>query len=165
MALGQNIKALRTLLGTSRPELATAIGLDPQKGQQRIYALEERDSSKSDLAPALATHFGVSLRALIEDDLSGIDRDAYSQMVKDTQDGLHTLVEEVGDVLGNAVRNLSPGTMKLVKELMDAEYSGELTVEIVNALQQVLDMGLQLKRKLNDADADRDIEHVKHLTG
>lgn len=104
MALGQNIKALRTLLGTSRPELATAIGLDPQKGQQRIYALEERDSSKSDLAPALATHFGVSLRALIEDDLSGIDRDAYSQMVKDTQDGLHTLVEEVGDVLGNAVR-------------------------------------------------------------
>lgn len=165
MALGHNIKALRTLLGQSRPDLANALGLDPQKGQQRIYALEERDSSKSDLAPALATHFAVPLHTLIEDDLTGIDRETYAHLVTETQDGLHKLVEEDGDVLGNAVRNLSPRAMRLVQELINAEYSGELTEEMVDAMQTVLEMALQLKRKITNAEADSDIEHVKHLTG
>lgn len=165
MALGRNIKALRTLVGMSRPELAAALGLDPQKGQQRIYALEERDSSKSDLAPALATHFGVKLRALLEDDLALIDRAVYSRMVEQTQNDLHKLVEEEGDVLGNAVRGLSPTSKHLVQQLIDAEYSGELTDGMVEALQKTLDVALELKRALNTAESDRDLEHVKQMTG
>jgi transcriptional regulator with XRE-family HTH domain len=165
MALGRNIKALRTLVGLSRPELAAALGLDPQKGQQRIYALEERDSSKSDLAPALATHFAVKLHALLEDDLTLIDRAVYSHMVEQTQNDLHKLVEEEGDVLGNAVRGLSPGSKRLVQQVIDAEYSGELTEGMVEALQKTLDVALELKRALNTAESNRDLEHVKQMTG
>lgn len=165
MALGRNIKTLRNLLGITRPELAHALGLDPQKGQQRIYALEERDSSKSDLAPALSTHFAVPLHMLLEEDLTDIDKAAYSKIVDETQDGLHTLVEEVGDVIGTAVRSLSPKSKQLVESIVDAEYSGELTEATIEALIQMLSVSVELKRALNNADSDRDLEHVKRLTG
>jgi len=165
MALGRNIKALRTLLGYSRPQLAEALGLDPQKGQQRIYALEERDSTKSDLAPALSTFFAVKLHALLEDDLTLIDRAIYSGMVDETQNDLHKLVEEDGDVLGVSVRNLSPATKHLVQQLIDAEYGGELTESMIVALQKTLDVTLELKRALVSAESDGDLEHVRKLTG
>lgn len=165
MALGRNVKALRTLLGLSRPELAVALGLDPQKGQQRIYALEERDSSKSDLAPALATHFGVKLLALLQDDMTLYDRRAYSALVEETHGDLHKLVEEDGDTLGNAVRALPPETKRLVQTLIDAEYSGELTDTIVETLQKTLDLTLDLKRAATRVEADSDLEHAKRLAG
>ncbi|AOJ69155.1 MULTISPECIES: helix-turn-helix transcriptional regulator [Burkholderia] len=70
MALGKNIARLRALTGETRPDLARAIGIE---SQQPIYALETRDSSRSDLAPKLARHFRVGLNVLLEDDLTHLD--------------------------------------------------------------------------------------------
>lgn len=67
MALGKNVEHLRTLRSMSRGAVARAIGLDDD---QPIYALEKRDSKRSNLAPALAKLFEVSLEALLEEDLS-----------------------------------------------------------------------------------------------
>lgn len=67
MALGKNVEHLRTLRAMSRGAVARAIGLEDD---QPIYALEKRDSKRSNLAPALAKLFQVSLEALLEDDLS-----------------------------------------------------------------------------------------------
>ncbi|AOJ07616.1 helix-turn-helix transcriptional regulator [Burkholderia mayonis] len=70
MALGKNVARLRTLTGETRPDLARAIGIE---SQQPIYALESRDSSRSDLAPKLAKHFRVDLNVLLEADLTRLD--------------------------------------------------------------------------------------------
>ncbi|AIO67275.1 helix-turn-helix transcriptional regulator [Burkholderia oklahomensis] len=70
MALGKNVARLRTLTGETRPDLARAIGIE---SQQPIYALESRDSSRSDLAPKLAKHFQIDLNVLLEDDLTHLD--------------------------------------------------------------------------------------------
>src|SRR5579871_1759092 len=67
MALGKNIEHLRKAAGMNRTELARKIGLD---NSQAIYALETRDSARSDYAPALAKVFGVSLDALLSQDLT-----------------------------------------------------------------------------------------------
>jgi transcriptional regulator with XRE-family HTH domain len=67
MALGKNIEHLRTLLGFSRGVVARSIGLDDD---QPLYALEKRDSRRSNLAPALAKFFNVPLEALLEHDLT-----------------------------------------------------------------------------------------------
>lgn len=67
MALGKNIAHLRKTAGMTRPELARRIGLD---NAQVIYALETRDSARSDYAPALAAALGVPLEALLTQDLT-----------------------------------------------------------------------------------------------
>ncbi|QBP10448.1 hypothetical protein [Cupriavidus metallidurans] len=69
MALGKNIEHLRNLRGMSRGTVARGIGLDDD---QPIYALEKRDSKRSNLAPALAKLFAVSLESLLEDDLTSL---------------------------------------------------------------------------------------------
>ena len=65
--LGHNVLHLRKLLDLTRPEIARAIGIDDD---QQIYALEARNSSRSDLAPQLADFFGVDLETLLTQDLS-----------------------------------------------------------------------------------------------
>jgi transcriptional regulator with XRE-family HTH domain len=72
MALGRNIRRLRDLLGETRPALARAIGI---ASQQPIYALEMRDSVRSDLAPVLAKHYGLDLEVLLTHDLSMLSAD------------------------------------------------------------------------------------------
>lgn len=69
MALGKNVEHLRTLRAMSRGAVARAIGLEDD---QPIYALEKRDSKRSNLAPALAKLFSVSLESLLEDDLTSL---------------------------------------------------------------------------------------------
>lgn len=69
MALGKNIKHLRELKGLARIDLARAAGKDDD---QPIYALEKRDSTKSDMAPDLAKFFGVDLEILTREDLTGL---------------------------------------------------------------------------------------------
>lgn len=69
MALGKNIEHLRALHGMSRGAVARAIGLDDD---QPIYALEKRDSKRSNLAPALAKLFRVGLEELLSDDLTSL---------------------------------------------------------------------------------------------
>lgn len=69
MALGKNVEHLRNLRAMSRGAVARAIGLDDD---QPIYALEKRDSKRSNLAPALAKLFGVGLESLLEDDLTSL---------------------------------------------------------------------------------------------
>lgn len=53
----------------SRGAVARAIGLEDD---QPIYALEKRDSKRSNLAPALAKLFAVSLESLLQDDLTAL---------------------------------------------------------------------------------------------
>lgn len=72
MALGKNVEHLRTLHSMSRGAVARAIGLEDD---QPIYALEKRDSKRSNLAPALAKLFQVSLESLLSDDLTSLSAD------------------------------------------------------------------------------------------
>lgn len=60
MALGHNVKRLRLARGESFKAVGEAVGTDAQA----IQALEKRNSKKSSFAPALATHFNVSLEEL-----------------------------------------------------------------------------------------------------
>jgi SOS-response transcriptional repressor LexA/DNA-binding XRE family transcriptional regulator len=69
MALGKNIEYLRTLMGMKRPDVARGIGVD---NDQAIYAIESRDSRRSEFAPELARFFGVPLDALLEENLVGM---------------------------------------------------------------------------------------------
>lgn len=72
MALGKNVEHLRNLRSMSRGAVARAIGL---VDDQPIYALEKRDSKRSNLAPALAKLFHVSLESLLGDDLTSLSGD------------------------------------------------------------------------------------------
>lgn len=67
MALGKNIEHLRKLSGYTRRSVARGIGLEDD---QALYALESRDSARSEFAPALARFFSVDLEALITRDLT-----------------------------------------------------------------------------------------------
>lgn len=69
MALGKNIEHLRNELKLTRIAVAKAIGRDDD---QAIYALETRDSNRSDMAPALAKFFEVDLEALVTQNLVGM---------------------------------------------------------------------------------------------
>ncbi|MFC7515064.1 helix-turn-helix transcriptional regulator [Herbaspirillum sp. GCM10030257] len=67
MALGKNVEHLRKLAGLTRQAVAKGIGIE---GDQAIYALESRDSARSEFAPALAKFFSVDLDALITRDFT-----------------------------------------------------------------------------------------------
>jgi SOS-response transcriptional repressor LexA len=76
MALGKNIEHLRTQAGLGRPDLARRI--DPDNAvqlAQAIYALETRDSVRSEYATALAEVFQVSLRALLDENMTDLSLD------------------------------------------------------------------------------------------
>lgn len=70
MALGKNVQHLRKLAGLPRKTVARAIGLEED---QAIYAMETRDSVRSEFAPALAKYFGLSLEVLLTKDLTELD--------------------------------------------------------------------------------------------
>lgn len=69
MALGKNIQYLRELSGLTRIAVARGVGKD---NDQPIYALETRDSSRSDMAVDLAGFFKVDLQVLLTHDLAGM---------------------------------------------------------------------------------------------
>lgn len=80
MALGKNIQHLRKLKKLSRPKLAAAIGL---QNDQAIYALEKRDSVRSELTPGLAAYFQVPMEILVTQDLSTMSLEEISKLVDD----------------------------------------------------------------------------------
>lgn len=103
MALGKNVEHLRNLRAMSRGAVARAIGLDDD---QPIYALEKRDSKRSNLAPSLAKLFSVSLESLLEDDLTSLtaaelnSSPRHQVRVQDKADDsarLAAIYEELGD--------------------------------------------------------------------
>lgn len=67
--LGHNVKHLRELLKLPRSAVAAGIGIDDD---QAIYALESRNSVRSEFAPALAVYFSVDLAILTTEDLTGL---------------------------------------------------------------------------------------------
>lgn len=61
MKFGGRIKAEREARKWSQKQLALKAGLPPDSGQQTVAILEERDSSRSTYAPALARALGLTL--------------------------------------------------------------------------------------------------------
>lgn len=116
MALGKNIKHLRELTLISRPALAKAIGAE---SQQLIYALESRDSKRSELATKLSEHFGVAVATLLEADLTGIDKKELRALQKTYQESYRVAVSPSSLAL-LAKYNGSPAVVrKAIDDLCD----------------------------------------------
>lgn len=77
MALGKNVQHLRKLAGVPRKAVARAIGLEED---QAIYAMETRDSVRSEFAPALAKYFELSLETLLTQDLTEMSGEEIEAM-------------------------------------------------------------------------------------
>jgi phage repressor protein C with HTH and peptisase S24 domain len=80
MSLGKNVKRLRELSGIALEPLAEMLGLERAAGRQKIYAMEKRDSKKSDIAGLLAHQFGISMESLLQDDLSTLTFPEWEKM-------------------------------------------------------------------------------------
>lgn len=66
MTLGQNIKKMRSDRGWTLADLSERSGVDVGT----IHALEQRNSGRSKFAPALARAFGISLEAMLDDQIA-----------------------------------------------------------------------------------------------
>ncbi|MGF6764027.1 transcriptional regulator with XRE-family HTH domain [Paraburkholderia sp. GAS33] len=126
MALGKNVQRLRELLEMTRPQFAEALGLD-HNGPQKIYALETRDSKRSDLATRIAHYFGITTEALIDHDLGNVDMSGWAALKAQVQ-----------------VTRIEPGRAKLseiealFEDLRDAADNGILTSELIGVFSGIL---------------------------
>ncbi|WP_250489955.1 S24 family peptidase [Caballeronia sp. INML2] len=77
MSLGKNVKHLRALADIALEPLAEALGLERAAGRQKIYALEKRESRKSDIASDLARYFGFPVERLLSEDLTSLTKDEW----------------------------------------------------------------------------------------
>lgn len=115
MALGKNVEHLRTLRAMSRGAVARAIGLEDD---QPIYALEKRDSKRSNLAPALAKLFQVSLESLLDSDLTMLTlTEIEAQASQPTAQGV---VDDKLAFFADVLQKLSPSSGAELKRY--AEY-------------------------------------------
>lgn len=80
--LGKNVLHLRAMRGLTRRVVADAIGIDDD---QPIYALESRNSTRSEHAPALAKFFNVDLELLITRDLTGMTWEEIAQLSQESK--------------------------------------------------------------------------------
>lgn len=83
MNLGKNVKRLRALSGIALEPMAEAMGMDRAAGRQKIYAIEKRESRKSEIAPALAEYFGLPLSTLLSTDLSEITQEDWDALKRE----------------------------------------------------------------------------------
>ncbi|MGO4811116.1 hypothetical protein AB4156_16260 [Cupriavidus sp. 2MCAB6] len=113
MALGKNVEHLRNLRSMSRGAVARAIGLEDD---QPIYALEKRDSKRSNLAPALAKLFQVSLESLLGDDLTSLSAEEIGAGVNSPLVTEHVSANAELGQLTSAFEALSPpGQLELLR--------------------------------------------------